>query len=155
MEYKMNDRSPRVLKALVVCNAQHNLFPEQEELLSSQFGEDSWELLPIPAEGWDLLYMKDRVRYLAEWAHGVRTTENTPMFENSTPPIAVGETFTLVFASPVPGLMALWAREMATMDGAANMSAFHNDCRVSKEVPDGKGGVRLIKTVAPTGWVLV
>ncbi len=148
----------RELAALVVINEQHNLFPEQKALLDAKFGEEGWEFLLIPAEGWTLEYMKDRVGYLSEWVCGLRTERNAPMFDHSTPPTK--EPFCLVFASPIPALMSLWANKMVVTycpgeDSLMDIYCFHNDNRVSKDVPDGKGGIKKISTVSPTGWQLV
>jgi hypothetical protein len=55
----------------------------------------------------------------------------------------------IVFATPFAALMV----ELCGKD--VNFSCLHNDKRVAKEVPDGKGGVRVVHSVAPDGWVLV
>ena len=61
----------------VVINEQHSLFPQQEELLKSRFGE-GWEYLLVPAAGWT----KKEIMEVTEGE--------------------LGEGNTLVFASPVP-----------------------------------------------------
>lgn len=55
----------------------------------------------------------------------------------------------IVFASPVGALMSLCsAKKIPFM-------SFHNDKRDAKEIPDGKGGKKVIHSVSSTGWVLV
>jgi hypothetical protein len=107
----------------VLLNAAHTLLPAQEELLTARFGDGGWELFPIPEQGWT-------------------RQEQTALAEK-----VAGE---VVFASPVPLLLGLFARQ-----SERRVSIFHNDRRVAREVPDGKGGVRVIHTVAPDGWELV
>lgn len=51
----------------------------------------------------------------------------------------------VVFASPIPALMVMLSEKRV------KFSAFHNDNRVKKELPDG----RIITVVAQDGWVIV
>ncbi len=131
-------------RVMVVLNKEHKLFPEQIELLNSKFRKQSllvqartgkydpleWDILTVPPEGWDLEAISDLV---------VSIRKNG--------------CYHIVFASPVPALMAKLANSWD--EERPLVWAFHNDQRISKEVPDGKGGVRLIKTVSPDGWQLI
>lgn len=119
-------------RVMVILNEEHKLFPEQEDLLNSGFGPRDWDILAVPPEGWDL----ETIIY---WVASFRSSGCCH----------------IVFASPVPALMVKLAK-LANARGEEwpVLWAFHNDKRTSKEVPDGKGGTRIIKTVSPTGWKL-
>lgn len=112
---------------VVVINEQHSIMPDQERLLTAD--GSTFERLNIPAAGLTL----DEIEKLAgrlEVMHDVQEKE-------------------IVVASPIPALMvALAFREHC------NFLVFHNDKRDAKEVPDGNGGVKVIHTVAQTGWQL-
>ena len=129
------------MKALIVINEQHQLLPDQERVLLERF--DSFERVNVPAEGWTL----DEIRAQAEtlWS---RISECA-----------------IVFASPIPALLAIlanWDGQTAALasletqenqDGTAKQSVFvlHNDRRDKKELPGGK----VIATVAAEGWQLI
>ena len=55
----------------------------------------------------------------------------------------------IVVASPIPALF----KALFSLD--TGFHVFHNDKRDAREVPDGKGGVRVIHAVSSTGWQLV
>lgn len=114
-------------KAMVVLNENHGLFPEQFDLLDSNFGCGGWGILPVPTDGWNL-----------------------EEISNLTVSLRQEGCCHLAVASPIPALMANARDEEKPV-----VWAFHNDQRISKEVPDGKGGVRLIKTVSSIGWKLI
>lgn len=120
----------KMKRVMVVLNGNHKLFPEQVDLLNDRFGPMSWGILTVPPDGWNLSEINDLVA----------------MFK---PPSC----YDLVIASPIPALLVKLANSRE--DERPLLWAFHNDQRTSKEVPDGKGGVRLIKTVSPTGWKLI
>ena len=117
-------------KALVLLNEQHSLMEDQERVLNEKFDE-GWEIYPVPAEGWPLQEMANIICH----------------FKGRD----------VVFASPIPFLITRlsWLEGRESEEGPASVRVFHNDNRVAREVPDGKGGVRLIHSVAPTGWKLV
>jgi hypothetical protein len=129
------------MKAMVFINEQHKLLPEQKKILDMKYW-DNWELFSVPAEGWTL----KEIDKIAE------------TFQS-------GEI--AIFVSPIPALISRLAFSSGAWSFEESINhqpdsvycggvwVFHNDHRVSKEVPDGKGGVRIIKTVAPTGWQLV
>jgi hypothetical protein len=135
------EKMKKAQKAQVVINTNHQLLPEQERLLN-QFFPYGWERLDIPAEG---LSLGQQVALCAKFN---------------------GED--VVFASPVPFLLARLAYASGAWDATAATASnhmadevyigrvyvFHNDQRVAKEVPDGHGGVKVIHTVAPEGWTL-
>lgn len=112
-------------KVQVVINSAHNLMPDQVRVLDESFRQ-GWERYNVPESGWTL----EQIR------------------EDVLPEL---ETAVTVFASPVPALILLLAGSRA----GHGVYVFHNDNRVAREVPDGKGGVKVIHTVAPDGWVLV
>lgn len=122
------------MKALVVFNQAHKLLPQQEELLNANFPR-GWQILPVPEEGWDFERQCELAAELCEHP--------------------------LVFASPVPFLLARVAAIKAAraqrdlfLTIKVDLWVFHNDSRVAREVPDGKGAVKVIHTVAPHGWIL-
>ena len=108
-------------KVKVILNEQHKLMAEQARVLNENFGEGNWELFSVPANGWKLEEMSKVAKELDE------TTE------------------VVVFASPIPALMVILSSKGVTF------TAFHNDNRVKKELPNGK----IIMTVAQEGWVIV
>jgi len=120
----------KMKRVMVVLNKEHQLFPEQVKLLNNKFNPLEWDVLAVPPEGWNLGTISDL-------AVSIR--------KNGC--------YHIVFASPVPAMMAKLANSRD--EERPLLWAFHNDQRISKEVPDGKGGVRLIKTVSPTGWKLI
>lgn len=120
----------------VILNEQHKLLPAQVSLLNEKFGYNSWEILTVPADGWNKAQIESEAFYLREC-------------EDIT-----------VFASPIPLLVAKMAfyRGMDSVIypyDCIGVFIFHNDSRVAKEVPDGKGGSRVIHVVAPEGWQLI
>lgn len=129
-------------KSLVIINDAHTLLEDQERVLDEKFGPEGWERLNIPIEGLNLVQME-------ELCHKLNGED-------------------VVFASPIPYLVMRlstaavqwWAYEGGSASTPPSINVrvvyvLHNDHRVAKEVPDGKGGVRMIHTVSPTGWVLV
>ena len=120
------------MKALVVINEEHTLFPDQERVLLEHF--ESFERVNVPAEGWTL----DEIRATAEnlWSKS-------------------GE-HAIVFASPIPALLAMLARWNGQVEGThamteQNVFVLHNDRRDKKELPGGK----IIAAIAAEGWQLV
>lgn len=122
-------------KANVVLNEQHKLMPAQIALLDAEY--ESWEIVPVPAAGWTREEIVAKSHILQDhWTH-------------------------IVFASPVPLLLALCANYDGYASGAqefggqqSNVSGvwlMHNDKREKKELPGGK----LIQVVAQEGWELV
>ena len=114
---------------LVVLNEDHLLLPAQTAALDAQFGPGSWDILPIPRAGLTL----DQIRELVEELSEARWSPDQA----------------IVFASPIPAFISLAHR------AGLDVRVFHNDRRVAREVPDGKGGVRVIHTVSAEGWVIV
>ena len=55
----------------------------------------------------------------------------------------------IVVASPIPALFVFLAAN------GQKFYVFHNDKRDAKEVPDGKGGKKVVHAVSATGWQLV
>lgn len=122
------------MKAKVVINEQHSLFPDQERALKEVFEE--FELVKIRENG----MKKAELMKLAS-----QLIDNGPV----------------VFASPVPILMGYVAYyagygaagndEGVLLRGAfTEVYVFHNDRRVKKE-SNGK----IISAVAKEGWELV
>lgn len=91
-------------------------------------GED-FERLDIPEEGLTLAQIEELARKLDR--------------------LDSQQEFRLVIASPIPALFKWLAR----LD--LEFCVLHNDRRDAKEVPDGKGGKKVIHTVSATGWRLV
>lgn len=122
------------MSCFVIINKSHRLLPDQEWLLNQTFSE--WVRWDVPEDGLTADAQASAASVLAD--HMV------------------------VVASPVPFLTARLAAIKAAMaqrslfiDTQIDLWVFHNDKRVAKEVPDGKGGVRVIHTVAPEGWQLL
>ena len=120
-------------KAIVIMNESHSLLPEQEEILEREY--EGFDIFPVPAQGWTLDEMLDRINQLHEKA--------------------CEEKLDLVFVSPVP-LMVRELTEMAMCPKGSgkrryNVKLFHNDRREKKELSGG----RIISVVAQTGWQLV
>lgn len=120
--------------ALVIINEQHKLLPDQHRLLNDAFPA-GWARWDIPEKG---------LTAEAQAAAAAELCEHP-----------------VVIASPVPFLTARLAAIKAAraqrdlfLNTQINLWVFHNDKRVAKEIPDGKGGVRVIHTVSPDGWIL-
>lgn len=121
-------------KVVVVINEEHKLLAGQVSLLDDEFGEGNWARLNVPAKGWTYEEQLEMAGRLMGLAKGV------------------------VFASPLPALLKLCAFSEGLHSHTGQVPpvwVFHNDNRAAKEVPDGKGGVKVIHTVAPDGWQLV
>ena len=118
----MSTRQSETKKCVLIINEQHRLFPEQEFLLR----EYEVKELQIPANGWNLT----KIREIAE--------------------ILTGKL--VIFASPVPALMALLQTAPDTIGThRIPFRVFHNSRREKRELPNGK----IIQTVSATGWELV
>lgn len=133
------------MKAKVVLNEAHKLLPDQERLLNEQF-PDGWELLSVPADGWNLdqqLQMVDKL-----W------TKTAPVVFASPVPVLLGKLVSSRAARRRQLLTEAWSPPMQRVLPGPVL-VLHNDRRVAREVPDGKGGVKVIHVVAPDGWQLV
>ena len=119
-------------QALVVMNESHSLLPEQEKILEREY--EGFNILSVPAQGWNIDEMLDQINKLHEKA--------------------CGEKLDIVFVSPIP-LMIRELTEMAMCPNSGRrryrIKLFHNDRREKKELPGGK----IIQVVAQTGWELV
>jgi len=121
----------------IIINEQHSLMADQEGLLlENGFGPSAAVQVKVPAEGWTF----DKMEELAEATVGLAEAN---------------ESATVVFVSPVPALIAMLARVAGERPELLKVLIMHNDQRVAREVPDGKGGTKVIHTVAPDGWELV
>ena len=138
-------------RAVIIINEQHTLLQVQEELLNKRF--DSWDVLLVPASGWDLETQKDKCRYM----------ENNYIKANHE---EYQQGWSIVFVSPLPYMIKRLSSENSypgmestcfgdkfhTGEGDLNkILVFHNDKREKKELPGGK----IINVVARTGWGLV
>jgi len=116
-------------KTYLIINEQHSLFPEQEKILK-KFGR--YETIKVPFDGWTLEEMRKIATRFDFWTDSV------------------------IFASPVPYLLARLAAEAGNVaaiagpvrDETRGVWVFHNDCREKKELPGG----RLISVTAKEGW---
>jgi hypothetical protein len=127
-------------KVKVVLNEQHKLMNDQVKILDAQFGEEKWEIFLVPKNGWNLEEMKEIAEKLV------------------TGTTCYGES--VVFASPIPALMALIAEGVSKCSSEHGETGYtwwvpffvlHNDRREKKELPNGK----VIMTVAKEGWMIV
>lgn len=118
----------------VILNEQHSLMESQKAILDKTFGENGWEFLKVPANGWSL---EEQIKI----ANSLVGT----VFEKST----------IVFASPIPVLMSrlssLMGEQKALQIQGTKIFVMHNDRREKKELPGGK----VISVVAKEGWQLV
>lgn len=126
-------------RTVVIMNESHSLLPQQEALLKDEF--DTYEILPVPAEGWTREEMNDIHDHLTTIDQGWND---------------------VVFVSPIPYLLGRIANTAgfangydyggSTLRGAfTSVYLFHNDRREKRELPDG----RIIMTVAREGWELI
>lgn len=123
------------MKALVVINEQHSLFPEQEQLLESEYNE-GYELLKAPKNGWTL---EDQERIIQDiYSRG-------------------NEWDDIVFASPIPYMLKKIATDRGKWESGRvtsyipEVKVFHNDNRDKKELPNGK----VIMVVSQYGWKII
>ena len=107
----------------VILNEQHTLLEEQKTLLDDKFGKQ-WVILSVPAEGWNRSEIGEVAKRLVN--------------------------DTVVFASPIPLLLATLAYEQGC-GSTCSVFLLHNDVREKKELPTGK----VISVVAKTGWELI
>lgn len=141
------------MRAKVVLNESHKLLPDQERLLNEQL-PDGWELLSVPADGWNLDQQLQVVKKLR--------TKRTPVVLASPVPVLLGKLVSGRAARKRQLLAVAWsprtsenrARRLASAT-PGEVLVLHNDARVAREVPDGKGGLKVVHTVAPDGWQLV
>lgn len=131
----------------IVINENHSLLPDQERLLDEHNVKRNF--VKIPTTGLTYEEMFDLCVDILNQADEEQPSANLD-----------GETFLwpkarVVFISPVPAMIVILARTEGRNPNTLNVRVMHNDKRVAKEVPDGKGGVRLIHTVASDGWQLV
>ena len=124
------------MKTVVVINEAHTLMEDQKRVLE-ELNKD-FEFLKVPTDGWTY---EEQISVAEE---------------------LITKADQVVFASPIPALLMILSRvegikHFAKMEGedSIEVRVLHNDQRVAKEIPDGKGGVRMIHTVSPTGWILV
>lgn len=131
------------MKAIVIINETHSLFPEQENILRERFEEI--EFVKVPASGWTLEEMRkiaEKLHFQAAGADVRRRSDGTivSVRYNQTGQNAI------VFASPIPYLlreltrMAVWPT--VAVDGVDTRTlydvlVFHNDYREKKSCPMG------------------
>ncbi len=114
------------MKTTVIINEQHTLLPEQEGILTSQFG--TWATILVPATGWS----REERDIICDAIRG-----------------------NVVFVSPIPG-MILDLAGRASFESCNHGSqtvrpwVFSNDTREKKELPGGK----VISTTSKPGWYL-
>ena len=97
------------MKAIVIINEQHNLLPEQQQILDRVFS--SYEELKVPSDGWELKTIKEKSLALTSTSEVV------------------------VFASPIPAMIKLLS---SYQSDEFDVFVFHNDKREKKELPNGK-----------------
>lgn len=112
-------------KAKVVINEQHSLMEDQYRALRER-GFSEIEFVKIPKDG----LTKDEQMKLAE---------------------ELKEEKSIVFASPVPVLMAQLAFWAGAGYGTDKIYVLHNDKREKRELPNGN----IVSVVAKEGWELV
>jgi hypothetical protein len=115
----------------LIINEQHQLMPEQVEILAQQIGK--YHTLKIPASGLTRSQLESF------------TVDNGILYND-----------TIIFASPIPYLIKLLSSQLTltfneSIKHSYNVLIFHNDTREKKELPNGK----VIMTVAQTGWELI
>ena len=122
-------------KVVVIMNEQHTLLEDQRRSIAGIANDGSFTMFPVPSKGWTY---KEMLNIRDEFARECKR-----------------ETLTIIFVSPVPGLLMMLSRhEGVTMKNGKSpleVKVLHNDNRVAKELPGGK----IIHTVAPTGWRVI
>jgi len=117
------------MKTTIIINEQHSLLPTQKELLNLY---PDYEILPVPATGWDKLQMDE---------------------------IRAALTGRVVMVSPIPYLVKTLSQDETlnnSPDATGGVSRitelliFCNDQREKKELPNGK----IISVTAKEGWYL-
>lgn len=138
VEIHENHRRKRT-QAIVLINESHSLLEDQQRVLEERY--EGYEILPIPASGWTLEEMDEKVK------------------EISSMELEEGKLYLdVIFVSPVPYMIRELTRKeiyMPTVEYAEQthifVHVFHNDRREKKELPGGK----VIQVVAKEGWKLV
>ena len=114
------------MKTTIIINEQHTLLPEQESILTENFG--TWTTILVPATGWT----REERGIICDTIRG-----------------------NIVFVSPIPGMILdlAWRASFESCNhGSQTVSpwVFSNDNREKKELPGGK----VISVTAQTGWYL-
>jgi hypothetical protein len=131
------------MTTIVIINESHSLFPQQEEILGD------YERYNLPDSGANLGQVKSEIApflrqeyvgYSEEWEE---TEEGATLAQHEQGGKSI------IFATPFAALM------VELQNSGVKFGCLHNDKRSAKEVPDGKGGVRVVHSVSPDGWVIV
>ena len=130
------------VRALVVLNEQHSLFPEQEALLNARYGDPgiSWEIYPVPKCGWSKAEMREHYDVL------LRSGAEEIVFASPVPPLVI-----LLTKADVRARCTIEQGGVPRVPIPPAVRVFHNDHREKKELPNG----RIITTVAKTGWEIL
>ena len=112
---------------MVFLNEDHSLSPGQKEKLDV-IGD--WQSWPVSREGWTSLQMLE--------------VKNLVLMMK----------YRVVFASPVPVLLGKLALASENTD-ICIIGVFHSDNRVSKEIRNQDGSVRIVHTVNPDDMEIV
>jgi len=135
-------------KMIIIKNEKHSLMDDQKRALDEFIQKrlnvmPEISTLPVPESGWTKEDMEEIMK--KNFSHGEWA----------------------VFVSPIPYMISRLAWSSGAWGVVHELNhkpddlfcsavlVFHNDKREAKEIPDGKGGVRMIHSVAPTGWILV
>ena len=121
----------------IIINEQHSLLPDQDRVLRKKFNDHNLEFVKVPASGWTIEEMKQKINELSQ-------------------------ADVVVFVSPVPYILAMMSFDRGYDQGfglaggqfpdqASEVFIFMNEHREKKELPDG----RMIQVLAPIGWKLV
>jgi len=128
--------------AIVVINEAHTLLPQQEALLTSEFGE--WAMWPLPKDGLDKEGIFDHARRLVESA----ISGNRAIVFASPVGALIKQVFVTAFAAAVTE-DDVFGNEFDWAD-VVPVFIFFNDRREAVE-KDG----RVIHRLHPDGWQLV
>lgn len=97
-------------EVFIVINEQHTILENQKEQIEKSFPDSEWQYIKLPAEGLNLLEIKNKVQELMKKEKGAP----------------------IIFISPVPAMMSL------LNSFGRHFFVFHNDKRDKKELPDGR-----------------
>ena len=116
----------------LIMNEQHSLLPDQRRALCDRFGAENdpngWTRKNIPSGGMKIAEMR-------AWITACGCMRPHP---------------TMIFLSPIAGLMILAARR-----GIKKLYALHNDKREAIETRLPDGSLRLTHRTAPDGWEII
>ena len=129
-------------KGIVIINENHEILPEQEEILNKCFeGKENWNFLKAPKSGWTYEEQCEIINEII-----FRANEAQKHWDKTSNQSCLN----VIFCSPIPAMLMILSR-IQGRGGKFEVHVFHNDNREAKELPNGK----IIHVIAKTGWMLI